>query len=76
MDVLESAAHRKSNCKCYSDGKKALGWDFFVLEVDGKFVEKLRDIYPDIDKQEAGTTGERVAMWMNRQLKRQISIFV
>jgi cell division protein 48 (CDC48)-like len=70
MSTLESAAHSKSKCKCYSDGKKALGWDFFLLEVDQKFVEKLRDIYPDIDKQEAGTTEERLALWMNKQLKK------
>ena len=70
MTTLESAAHSKSKCRCYSDGKKALGWDFFLLEVDQKFVEKLRDIYPDIDKQEAGTTEERFALWMNKQLKK------
>lgn len=68
---MGSAKRSKSNCKCYSDGKKALGWDSFVLEVDEKFVEKLRDIYPDIDKQETGTTEERFAMWMNKQLKKQ-----
>jgi hypothetical protein len=70
MTTLESAAHSKSKCKCYSDGKKALGWDFFLLEVDQKFVEKLRDLYPDIDKREAGTTEERFALWMNKQLKK------
>lgn len=70
MTTLESAAHDKSKCKCYSDGKKALGWDFFLLEVDQKFVEKLRDVYPDIDKQEAGNMEERLALWMNKQLKK------
>jgi aspartate 1-decarboxylase len=70
MTTLESAAHGKSNCKCYSDGKKALGWDFFLLEVDQNFVERLRDVYPDIDKREANTTEERFALWMNKQLKK------
>ncbi|MGI0048039.1 MAG: hypothetical protein ACREAW_00720, partial [Nitrososphaera sp.] len=70
MSTLESAAHSKSKCKCYSDGKKALGWDFFLLEVDQKFVEKLRDIYPDMDKQEAGTMEERFALWLNKQVKK------
>lgn len=68
--TLESAAHSKSKCKCFSDGKKALGWDFFLLEMDQKFVEKLLDVYPDIDKQEAGTIEERLALWMNKQLKK------
>lgn len=70
MTTLESAAHSKSKYKCYSDGKKALGWDFFLLEVDQKFVEKLLDVYPDIDKQEAGTIEERFTLWMNKQLKK------
>jgi len=70
MTTLESAAHSKSRCRCYSDGKKALGWDFFLLEVDQKFVEDLRDVYPDIDKQEAGTLEERFALWMIKQLKK------
>jgi hypothetical protein len=70
MSTLESAAHSKNKCKCYSDGKKALGWDFFLLEVDQKFVEKLRDIYPDMDKQEAGTMEERFALWLNKQVKK------
>jgi len=70
MTTLESAAHSESMCKCYSDGKKALGWDFFLLEVDQKFVENLRDIYPDIEKREAGTLEERFALWMNKQLKK------
>jgi hypothetical protein len=70
MTRLESAAHSESKCRCYSDGKKALGWDFFLLEVDQRFVDRLRDIYPDIDKQEAGTVEERLALWMNKQLKK------
>jgi aspartate 1-decarboxylase len=71
MTTLESALHSKSKCRCYSDGKKALGWDFFLLEVDQKFVENLRDLYPDIVKQEAGTLEEQFALWMNMQLKRK-----
>ena len=70
MATLEAAAHNKSKCRCYSDGQKALGWDFFLLELDQKFVENLRDVFPDIDKQEAGTMEERTALWMNKQLKK------
>jgi hypothetical protein len=70
ISTLESATHTQSKCKCYSDGKKALGWDFFLLEMDEMFVDKLRDIYPDIEKQEAGSMEERLALWMNKQLKK------
>jgi aspartate 1-decarboxylase len=74
MTTLESATRIKSKCKCYSDGKKALGWDFFLLEMDEEFVDKLRDIYPDIEKQEAGSMEERLALWMNKQLKKMMGI--
>jgi hypothetical protein len=70
ITTLESVARSQSKCKCYSDGKKALGWDFFLLEMDEIFVDKLRDIYPEIDKQEAGSMEERFALWMNKQLKK------
>jgi hypothetical protein len=67
---LESATGSQSKSKCYSDGKKALGWDFFLLEMDETFVDKLRNIYPDIQKQEAGSVEEQFALWMNKQLKK------
>jgi hypothetical protein len=72
--TLESAVRSQSKCKCYSDGKKALGWDFFLLEMEEIFVDKLRDIYPDIQKQEAGSTEERFALWLNKQLKKMANI--
>lgn len=74
ITTLESATRSKSQCKCYSDGKKALGWDFFLLEMDEIFVDKLRDIYPEIEKQEAGSMEERFALWMNKQLKKMANM--
>jgi hypothetical protein len=74
ITTLESAARIQSKCKCYSDGKKALGWDFFLLELDEIFVDKLRELYPDIQKQEAGSVEERFALWMNKQLKKMFKI--
>ena len=70
VTTLESATRSQSKYKCYSDGKKALGWDFFLLEIEEVFVDKLRDLYPDIEKQEAGSMEERFALWMNKQLKK------
>lgn len=74
ITTLESATRNQSKCKCYSDGKKALGWDFFLLELDEIFVDKLRDIYPDIQKQEAGNVEEQFALWMNKQLKKMVKV--
>jgi hypothetical protein len=74
ITTLESATRNQSKCKCYSDGKKALGWDFFLLELDEIFVDKLRDLYPDIQKQEAGSVEEQFALWMNKQLKKMVKV--
>jgi hypothetical protein len=74
ITTLESATSSQSKCKCYSDGKKALGWDFFLLEMDEAFVDKLREIYPEIEKQEAGNMEERFALWMNKQLKKMANM--
>ena len=74
ITTLESAARSQGKCKCYSDGKKALGWDFFLLELDETFVDKLRELYPDIQKQEAGSVEERFALWLNKQLKKMVKI--
>jgi Cell division protein 48 (CDC48), N-terminal domain len=74
ITTLESATRSKSKCRCYSDGKKALGWDFFLLEMDEKFVDKLHDIYPDIEKQEADSREQRLALWMNKQLRKMMGV--
>jgi hypothetical protein len=74
ISTLESATHAQSKCKCYSDGKKALGWDFFLLEMDEIFVAMLRDIYPGIEKQEASSMEERLALWMNKELKKMAGV--
>lgn len=74
ITTLESATRSKSKSKCYSDGKKALGWDFFLLEMDEIFVDKLREIYPEIEKQEAANMEERFALWMNERLKKMANM--
>jgi hypothetical protein len=74
ITALESATRSQSKCKCYSDGKKALGWDFFLLEMDETFVDRLRNLYPEIEKQEAGSMEERFALWMNKQLKKMANM--
>lgn len=33
-------------------------------------IEKLVEVYPDINKQEGNTFEERLALWMNKQLKK------
>lgn len=68
---LELATHTKSQCQCYTDGKKTLGWDFFEISVSSDFVEKLRDLYPDIDKQESHIIEQRFVLWLEKQMKKK-----
>ncbi len=70
VGTLEFAVRSKSQCKCYTDGKKTMGWDFFNLEMDMAFIEKLVEVYPDINRQEGNTFEERLALWMNKQMKK------
>jgi hypothetical protein len=68
---LELATRTKSQCQCYTDGKKTLGWDFFEISVSSDFVEKLRDLYPDINKQESHTIEQRFVLWLDKQMKKK-----
>jgi hypothetical protein len=68
---LELATHTKSQCQCYTDGKKTLGWDFFEICLSSDFVEKLRDLYPDIDKQESHIIEQRFVLWLEKQMKKK-----
>ena len=47
-----------------------MGWEFFQIYFDPNFVEKLLDIYPDIQKQEGTIIEERFVLWLNKQLKK------
>jgi len=71
IGTLEIATHMKSQCKCYTDGKKTLGWDFFEISLGSDFVEKLRSLYPDIDKQEGNLIEQRFVLWLDKQMKKR-----
>jgi hypothetical protein len=69
IGTLEWSAHTKSQCECSSIGN-AMGWEFFQIYFDPNFIEKLLDIYPDIQKQEGNVIEERFVIWLNKQLKK------
>jgi hypothetical protein len=68
---LELGTHMKSQCQCYTDGKKTLGWDFFEISVASDFVDKLRNLYPDIDKQEGNLLEQRFVLWLDKHMKKK-----
>lgn len=68
---LELGTNMKSQCQCYTDGKKTLGWDFFEISVASDFVDKLRNLYPDIDKQEGNLFEQRFVLWLDKYMKKK-----
>jgi hypothetical protein len=69
IDTLELGARLRSQYECSSVGK-ALGWEFFQIYFEPDFVEKLLDIYPDIQKQEGNDIEQCFVLWLNKQLKK------
>jgi Cell division protein 48 (CDC48), N-terminal domain len=71
LKSLEKEVHLDNNyCKCYSSGKKTMGWDFFEISVDSRLVQRLIDIHPEINKQEAAGLEERFVLWLHTKLKK------
>lgn len=72
LKLLENEVHLNHNyCKCYTNGKKTLGWDFFDIAVDLRLVQRLIEIHPEIDKQEAASLEERFALWLHAKIKKR-----
>ena len=71
LKSLEKEVHLNHNyCKCYANGKKTLGWDFFDIAVDLRLVQRLIEIHPEINKQEAAGLEGRFALWLQAKFKK------
>jgi aspartate 1-decarboxylase len=72
LKSLEKEIHSDTNYfKCYSSGKKTLGWDFFEISIDSRLVQKLIEIHPEIKKQEAISLEERFVLWLHAKIKKK-----
>jgi hypothetical protein len=72
LKLLENEVHLSHDyCKCYANGKKTLGWDFFDIAVDLRLVQRLIEIHPEINKQEAASLEERFALWLHAKIKKR-----
>jgi len=67
---LEWGAHTKSECEVSSTGK-AMGWDFFQIYFDPTFVERLLEVYPDIEKEEGHMIEQEFVLWLSKQLRKR-----
>jgi hypothetical protein len=70
LSGLEMEVHLKDKIKCYSDGKKTLGWDFFQISLPLQLVEKLVQIHPEINRHEGVTLELRFALWLYDRMKK------
>lgn len=66
---LEMELHTTNASKCYSEGKKTLGWDFFIVSIPLSMLEKLAEIHPEINKKEGVTLEQRFVLWLAGRMK-------
>ncbi len=72
LGSLQKEVHMDSiYYKCYANGKKTLGWDFFEISVDSRLVKKLFEIHPEINKQEAASIEERFVLWLYAKFRKR-----
>lgn len=72
LKLLENEVHLNHDyCRCYANGKKTLGWDFFDIAIDLRLVQRLIEIHPEINKQEAASMEERFALWLHAKIKKR-----
>ena len=72
LKLLENEVHLNHDyCRCYANGKKTLGWDFFDIAIDLRLVQRLIEIHPEINKQEAASMEERFALWLHAKVKKR-----
>ncbi len=72
LGSLQKEVHMDSiYCKCYANGKKTLGWDFFHVALDLRLVQRLIEIHPEINKQEAASLEERFVLWLYAKFRKR-----
>lgn len=69
ISTLEWSVHAKNHCECSSSGR-ALGWEFFHIDFEPDLVEKLLDVYPEIQKQEGNDLEQRFVLWLGSRMKK------
>ena len=72
LGSLQKEVHMDSiYYKCYANGKKTLGWDFFHVALDLRLVQRLIEIHPEINKQEAASIEERFVLWLHAKFRKR-----
>lgn len=70
IEYLQFSVSSQINCEVSSNGA-ALGWDFFNIYFDLSLIEKLREHFPEISKEEGITLEQQFVLWLIKQFKRR-----
>ena len=70
IEYLQFSVSSQINSEVSSNGA-ALGWDFFNIYFDLSLIEKLREHFPEISKEEGITLEQQFVLWLIKQFKRR-----
>ena len=70
IEYLQFSVSSQINSEVSSNGA-ALGWDFFNIYFDISLIEKLREHFPEISKEEGITLEQQFVLWLIKQFKRR-----
>jgi hypothetical protein len=67
---LELISHTKTDYEVSSEGS-SLGWDFFRIYFEQNFVERISEIFPEMQKEVGVTLEQRFVIWLSKRLKKR-----
>lgn len=66
---LEWGCHYEAKFECSSEGK-TMGWDFFNMYFEMKFITTLAEVHPKILKEEGNILEQQFMLWLEKQFKK------
>ncbi|HKR74713.1 MAG TPA: hypothetical protein VJR94_11460 [Candidatus Nitrosocosmicus sp.] len=66
---LEWGCHYETKFECSSEGK-TMGWDFFNMYFEIKFITTLAEVHPKILKEEGNILEQQFMLWLEKQFKK------
>ena len=70
INELELITHTKTDYEVSSDGS-SFGWDFFRICFEQKFVERISEIFPEMQKEVGVTLEQRFVIWLSKRFKKR-----
>ena len=70
INELELISHTKTDYEVSSEGS-SLGWDFFRIYFEQNFVERISEIFPEMQKEVGDTLEQRFVIWLSKRFKKR-----